>query len=364
MRKRLKSFIIALLLILMIIRVSDSSAETHESVRVGISPFSPFVILSDDDEPQGISIDLWRALADRIEMDFEFVVCKGVADKLGRLHHGEIDIAIGGITITEEREELYDFSHPLFHSGLDILIPFDARPALTTLFASLFKGGKIIFFAGLLTLVIIAGHIIWLVERSNGRRTTSFSEHYAKGVWEGMYWALVTASTVGYGDKVPRTWTGRVLTCVIILLFLPLFGYFIAQLSSDITLYSIRTDIRGAEDLAGKHIGVVSGTTSYETMKRHGIYLNVFDRIEDAYEAIDEGRIDAVVYDAPSLLFYANGDGRGRVKVVGKPFAPQDYGVALKAGSPHRETINRNILALIESGEMRSIKAKWFGAGG
>jgi len=33
------------------------------------------------------------------------VECKGVADKLKRLREGQIDIAIGGITITEQREE-------------------------------------------------------------------------------------------------------------------------------------------------------------------------------------------------------------------------------------------------------------------
>jgi ABC-type amino acid transport substrate-binding protein len=94
--------------------------------------------------------------------------------------------------------------------------------------------------------------------------------------------------------------------------------------------------------------------------------LRVFDRVADAYRELLQGRVDAVVYDAPSLLYYANGEGQGEVTVVGKVFEPQDYGIALKQGSPRREQINRAILALMESGEIARIRAQWFGheAGG
>ncbi len=69
----------------------------------------------------------------------------------------------------------------------------------------------------------------------------------------------------------------------------------------------------------------------------------------------------AVVYDAPNLLHYANGEGKGRVRVVGKLFALQDYAIALPQGSKWREKINRAILALSESGDTRRIRSKWFG---
>ena len=48
-----------------------------------------------------------------MNVEHEFVECTGVADKLKRLKEGRIDIAIGGITITEEREEIFDFTHPV-----------------------------------------------------------------------------------------------------------------------------------------------------------------------------------------------------------------------------------------------------------
>jgi ABC-type amino acid transport substrate-binding protein len=148
-----------------------------------------------------------------------------------------------------------------------------------------------------------------------------------------MYWTLITVSTIGYGDKVPKKWAGRILACILILLFLPLFGYFIAQLSSDLTMHSLRVNINGPEDLVGRRVGVVSGTTSDEYMSEQHAVIYKFNKIEYAFKSLLEGLLDAVVYDAPNLLYYAHREGKGKVKVVGKLFDLQDYGVALRRGS-------------------------------
>jgi ABC-type amino acid transport substrate-binding protein len=337
------------------------AAPSDPVLRVGISPFSPFVILSANDGPTGLSIDVWQALARQLDREFEYVQCKGVSDKLKRLEEGSIDVAIGGITITEEREERFDFTHSVYETGLDILIPKVERTTLLGLVSSLFEGKKIVFFGGLLFLIVIAGHIIWLVERSSKKMSTSFHRKYFPGVFEGMYWALITASTIGYGDKVPQRWIGRILAAIIILIFLPLFGFFVAQLSSDLTMRSLKNSINGPQDLRGKIVAVVDGTTSFDYMRKEQAYLELFEKVDDAIDALLEGQVEAVVYDAPNLRYYANNEGRGKVMIVGKIFEPQNYGLAVPEGDPLREKINRALLKLIESDELERIKNKWFG---
>jgi len=351
-------FLLALILIL--VSQPVDAAQSDPVLKVGISPFSPFVVLSPNG-PAGMSIDMWQVIARLIDREFEYVACKGVDDKLQRLEKGSIDIANGGITITEEREEIFDFSHPVYETGLDILIPKIDNPTLIGLLSSLFTGGKIFFFGALLILMVVAGHIIWLVERSSKKRTTSFHQNYIPGVFEGMYWALITASTIGYGDQVPQRWVGRILAAIIILMFLPLFGFFVAQLSSDLTMQSLKSNITGLQDLRGRPVAVVDKTTSYYFMKKMSADIDVFERVEDAIDALLKNEVEAVVYDAPNLLYYANGEGRGKVMVVGKIFEPQDYGLAVPQGSPLREKINRAILNLIESGELDRIRNSWFG---
>ncbi len=361
MSTAIKGNLAAGLMLLAAALMSEAAAAgtAADKVRVGISPFEPFVILNAK-SPRGISIDSWEVLNRYLEVDYEFVICEGVADKLGKLKNGEIDMAIGGITISEDREAEFDFSHPVFYSGLDILVPARGQPRLFYLVASLFKGEKKIFLIGLAVVLVIAGHAIWFVERSRPEQTTHFDRRYLPGVLEGIYWALITASTVGYGDKVPKKWPGRVVTGAIILICLPLFGYFIAQLSADITMYQMRADISGPEDLAHKSVGVVAGTTSQTEMEAARARLEVFDYAREAYSALQQGKVDAVVYDAPQLLYFASREGRGAVKVVGRPFALQDYGVAFPEGSPLREPINRAILAIKESGDLQRIHDRWF----
>ena len=74
-------------------------AQSETRIKVGISPFSPFIIMSKEG-PIGLSIDLWQALSRETGLDFEFVKHEGVADKLNNLQEGSLDVAIGGITIS------------------------------------------------------------------------------------------------------------------------------------------------------------------------------------------------------------------------------------------------------------------------
>jgi len=76
----------------------------ERTLRVGFSPFAPFIVNADPTRPQGFSIELWHAVAAEIGVATTWVACDNVRDKLGRLNRGEMDVALGGITITSERE--------------------------------------------------------------------------------------------------------------------------------------------------------------------------------------------------------------------------------------------------------------------
>ena len=345
---------------LLTIGCSAVAAADDQKLRVGISPFAPFVMFTAHG-PEGAAIDAWHLIAQKLGVESEFVTCKDIAEKLEKLQAGAIDVAIGGISITEEREAHFDFTNAQFHTGLDILVRKGRDRPFLNLVSSLFVQDKLPILLGLLILIVLAGHAVWLAERSTARQATTFSRTYFPGVFEGMYWALVTASTIGYGDKVPHRWSGRLVAAIVIIISLPLFGFFIAQLSSDLTMQQLRTSIHGPEDLPGKRVAVVQGSTSAEYARQLGAFLSAYNQVEECYEALLTGMVDAVVYDAPNLLYYAKNQGKGQVAVVGKLFASQDYAFAVRQGNPLRKQLNLAIVRLSDSGEAKGIRAKWFG---
>jgi hypothetical protein len=79
-------------------------------LTVGIYPAAPFNMRQADGSWTGISVDLWREIASDLKVDFEFKEIP-VADRFNALMNGWIDVCIGPITVTAEREEQIDFTH-------------------------------------------------------------------------------------------------------------------------------------------------------------------------------------------------------------------------------------------------------------
>ncbi len=329
-------------------------------LRVGISPFAPYVVKgrAPGDAPSGYSIELWREIAAAMGRRTEFVSAPGVQAKLDALASGATDVAIGGITMTAERERRFDFTHPVHAAGLGILLPGDGSPPTLwqTLRGGLGRTKTGVVFAFLI-LVLVSGHLIWLAERGKD----AFDDKYIPGVLEGIYWAVVTASTVGYGDKAPVKWAGRFLACLVIVISLPMFALFTAELASAFTVERIESRVRGPDDLRGQRVGVVRGTTSAVFAAGLGLDVWPWETADEVYAALERGEVEAIVYDQPSLFHYAQGEGRGKVHLAGSPFERRNLAIAVPNGSPLREEINRALLELTERGRLRALQLEWLG---
>ncbi|MGH7391507.1 MAG: ion transporter [Candidatus Rokuibacteriota bacterium] len=66
-----------------------------------------------------------------------------------------------------------------------------------------------LFLGGLVTIVLIMGTLMYLIEGE---------EHGFTSIPRSMYWAVVTLTTVGYGDIVPQTPLGRTLAAFVMIL--------------------------------------------------------------------------------------------------------------------------------------------------
>ncbi|ACZ30277.1 extracellular solute-binding protein family 3 [Xylanimonas cellulosilytica DSM 15894] len=138
--------------------------------------------------------------------------------------------------------------------------------------------------------------------------------------------------------------------------------YFVA--GQDLLVAADNTDINGPEDLAGKNLCSVTGSTSAQKIKdEHADTVNLLERpgYAECVTALvaANAEIDAVTTDDIILAGLAATDAnRGKVKVVGAPFSTERYGVGLPKGSDRCEAINEAIGEMISDGTWEELVAK------
>ena len=330
--------------------------EEEKPLRVVTKVVEPFVI-KDGERLTGASIDLWKEIALITEAPFEFIEVETVTEQLEAVANGEADIAIAAISMTPEREILIDFSYPYFRSGLQIMTKSQQGKILFAWLSVILSTQFLAAIAVLLITMFLIGHLVWLVERKDN---PDFPQTYWRGIWEGLWWSAVTITTVGYGDKTTKHHLGRVLAIFWMFAGIFLIANFTAVVSSQLTVNELKSSISGVEDLPGKRVATVTGTTSASYLKDFGIPFQGVTVIEEAYELLKNDQVDAIVYDAPVLQYYAATAGKGRLIVVGDPFKRETYGIAFPPNSPHEEEINKALLEISRNGTGDEIYRRWY----
>lgn len=94
--------------------------------------------------------------------------------------------------------------------------------------------------------LLMSGHLVWMLERKDNSK--QFHRSYLDGVDDGVWWSFVTMATVGYGDKVPLTMTGRFIACLWMCIGILLFAVFNSAILLSMTSVTQARDISGFRD--------------------------------------------------------------------------------------------------------------------
>ncbi|MBD2520305.1 transporter substrate-binding domain-containing protein [Nostoc sp. FACHB-973] len=333
--------------------------QPQQPLLVATRVIPPFV-LPEKGQLSGFSIDLWRSIANEIGVESKFIQYPTVSELLAGIQDNKANLGIAAISITAEREQNFDFSLPIFAGGLQILVRNAENnnsgfPNILQLFfsASLFQ---VIGIA--LVLIVIAAHIIWLSERHH--KEGMVPESYFPGIFKACWWAAATLAT--QADEMPKGVLGRLVGIVWMFIGVLFAAYFTATATTSLTVQQLQGDIKSIDDLPGKIVATTAGSTAAAYLREHHISVLEVPKIEQAYNALQTKKADAVVFDAPVLLFYAANEGKGKVQVVGTILREESYGIVLPNNSPYRKPINKALLNLKENGTYQSLYDKWFDA--
>ncbi|MGH1493591.1 MAG: glycine betaine/L-proline ABC transporter substrate-binding protein ProX [Acidimicrobiales bacterium] len=340
---------------------SDQAADRVGPLRVVTRVAPPFVSY-DDGRYQGFSIELLQIVAGDIGAVVDLYAVDTSAKLIDDVSRQAADLGVGALAITARREQSVDFTQPYFDSGLQILVAdrndgfFGGR--LGAVARAFFSPDLLLLVLVLVGVLIIAAHIIWLTERGSN---PDFPESYRAGIWESLWWAAVTATTVGYGDKTPKGPAGRVFGLFWMFSGLFVLAYFTAGIATAFTIDELNRSIDEPAELRGHTVGAVADSAATDFLERQGIAATGYLDEDDAYRALLTGEVEAVVHDAAILQHFVATNEQGGAAVSGLVFAERGFGFALSPDSELAERVNRALLELIESGEFDELHETWFG---
>lgn len=149
-----------------------------------------------------------------------------------------------------------------------------------------------------LLMALISGFVAWILE--TWENTEEFPRPFYSGLFEGFWWSFISMTTVGYGDKSPRSWPARIFSIFWILIGITICSMFTASLTTEIT--SAMTP--KIPEIQGNKVGWLRGRL-YEAMliaQYGGTLYTINDQdwyegIRRLFKLVSDGTVDGIVLD-------------------------------------------------------------------
>lgn len=325
---------------------------------VGTKEAPPFSMKDKDGRWTGISIDLWRQIATELNLKYEFLELDQY-NLLKGITNGSLDAVVAELTITPERLNNFDFTYPFYTTGLGIAVPYKEKNALISITKQVFSFTVLKIIIIMVLALLIVGIGVWLFERKHNPE--HFGGSTIQGIGAGFWFSAVTMATVGYGDKHPKTFGGRIVSLIWMLTAVILVSLFTATITSILTVRQLETSVRGIEDLRKDVVGTMPYTTSESFLNNCFISFKTYKSVEEGLEALMNGEIKAFVFDAPELRYRIKQRFQGKLEVLPQTYSQENYGIALVSSSPLLKSINQVLLQKIRNQEWQESLYRYLG---
>lgn len=327
-------------------------AQTADELVVAVLEVEPFVV-REGDVPGGFLFEVWEHVAVDLGWEYEVVWVESLADVGDLLRDRGVDVAIAPLASTSEREENFDFTSGVVASG-PLFGVHERTETPVSVLSALFSVDILRLLGWSAVILLVLGHMMWLVERKNPR--SDFAQGYLPGVWDGVWWAMVTVTTVGYGDRSPRTGPGRLVAILAMLGSLFLVGAFVSEVTTALQAQRAAAVVADTRDLEGEPVGVVEESSYQAFLDERGVTTVGYPSQPDVFAAAAAGEIDVVVADQYELEALGGDFG---VRSTGELLYDEFIAFAVREDSPLRSDINGALSDLHRRGVIREIVGRW-----
>ena len=333
-----------------------------DTLDVAVYDFPPCVILEKGQKPTGFDIDILENICSKAGIQIRYAYPEKFSGLLEGVESGAYDCAVSGITITGERESRVDFTHPYLNSGLSILLNKGAKVnSFKTILRYVNDFGPMLILISIF--MVLFGILIFFIEKWFSKENSQFNpDKPALGMFNGYWFGNVSSTTMGFGDFVPKSIPGKLLTILMAYICI----YFVIPYATANMNMAMQKEyeiyaIGGPDNLPGKVVGTEKGTTSETYLKKLGCDVKGFDRIDEAYKNLGDKKLDAVVFDMPTMKYLVKNEGKNKFAISGGVFDRQAYGFALAKNSPYRKILNEYLADFMRTQDYWACHDKWFG---
>jgi len=276
-----------------------------DTLTVGIYHDPPFVIKTEDGDFEGLSIELWENIAQSANLTYRYELYSDFVGILKRLEYQDIDITINPMDVNDSRVNKFDMTQPYFISSIGVAIPSLNRSPLADFVSNIFSLAFLEIILLLIFVIFVFGFFLWLIERRHNK--FQFRPGLL-GLFDGLWWSAVTMTTVGYGDKAPKSNIGKAIAIIWMFTAVIIISSFTASIASTLTITGLQTDIKNAEDIRlVENISVVGATNEESYLIEENIPINkTYASPILALRALAKKENDVLLYDHTILQYYIN----------------------------------------------------------
>jgi len=343
------------LLSLLLVLACAAAVRARTPVRVVVAGDAPFVETRGS-VVDGVSLRIWQGVAQDAKVPYTLSRASSVDDALKQVETGAADVAVGRVTVTSRRARNIAFTVPYYTTTLCVAtIPGDVSPL--SYWRPVVRG-LLGFMAGLVVLLFLIGNIIWWLERHHNSEV--FPRGYRQGLGQGMWLAVVTMTSVGYGDAVPVTVGGRIVASVWMLVAMLFASTVTASITSFFTEYRLtKHTIDTPQKLLGRSVAVPFSSTAQGYATRFGASVTAVPDVSAALALLQGHKVDAVLYYTTELRYHTRLHSDFPLSLVSLQDARADLAFAVRKGSDLDDEIDESVLRLRESGELEKIEDEY-----
>lgn len=333
--------------------------EESTRLKVGVFDRPPYAVKDDTGKWSGLGVELWEDIAENLKLPFDYVEMP-LEDILSALHEGRLDVSVGEIGVSAERERRVDFTQPfLINSAAVALHRNSARTDWRIFFSGLTENGFVYVLSVMMATLFVFSFLLWLIER--GVHQSHFGGRPIHGFGSALWFSAVTMTTVGYGDKTPQTPLGRLLAFLWMFSGILLVSAFTGSVASNVTVARLNSSVIHVSDLVRFRNGVLEGSLSEDLLRTMGITAKKFDTVESGLQALQENEVSSFLGDQIALRYVVAHRFAQDIEVIALPSIHIAYAFAVRPHFPHLEDLNVAVIERTGSSNWAREVGSWTG---